>query len=276
MKSPKAPLRAPRPLYLGPYAQRIGKVVLLCIFIYLFAIRIFEVRPAGLFQHTFTMIEQLPLRTGGQEHKSSKASRPILGVYYPVNPNVYDQVTPRNVKPQILEIANLTTDLYKLFIRMGYMEHADFAWPPHDQPLRIDTEELALYGFTKDVVDLMQLLPYRIDSNVENWNFGTDQGEFLRWGDFMPDPRRTLEEPERSERRNGYEYAHDLLDPFYGIDSALPGLSEDRRDADADELSWDHERGPYMKPSYLAMSGCGNHGSIMVFNTENCQSSSLI
>lgn len=224
-------------------------------------------------------MEQLPLRaTGGAQENNgtSEAShKPILGVYHPVDPNTYDQVSPQNVKPQIREIANLTTDLYQLFIRMGYMDSADFAWPPHDTPLRIDTEELALYGFNKDVVDLMQLLPFRTDSHVEKWNFGTDQGEFILGGDFIRDLRRTLEEPERTELRNGYEYAQDLLDPFYGIYSALPGIPEGRRDGDADERSWDHESGPYMKPTYLAMSGCGNHGSVMVFNTENCEMSHL-
>lgn len=253
--------------YLIGRMRRVAQCILLSLCVYYVADRIFF----GLGPYVFKkMSEQLSLGSGQGDGPSTAARKLILGVYLPVDPSIYDQVNPQNVKPQIKEVADLMTDLYKLFIKMGYMEASDFAWPPHDNP-RIDTEELALYGFTKDVVDLMQLLPYRTEAGVEKWNFGTDAGEFIRWGDFMPDPRRTMHEPERTGLREVYDYAQDLLDPFYAIDFAVPGIPEDRRDVDADERSWDHEDGPYMRPTYLAMSGCGNHGSIMIFNTENCR-----
>lgn len=259
-KAELEPPRASQPRYLGLRARRFAKAILLILSIYLIAAQFFNLRPATIFD-IFGM---------SRPKKDTGASTPLLGVYFPVEPNTYDGVEPQNVKPQVKEVADLMTDLYKLFIKMGYMEEAHFAWPPHNET-RIDTEELALYGFTKDVVDLMQLLPYRMESSVENWNFGTDAGEFIKGGDFMPDPRRTLDEPERTELRQRYEYAQDLLDPFFALYSALPGGPEDRRDDDADERSWNHEDGPYMRPTYLALSGCGNHGSIMILNTENCK-----
>jgi hypothetical protein len=34
-------------------------------------------------------------------------------------------------------------------------------------------------------------------------------------------------------------------------------------------VGWDDEYGQYMKPSYLALNQLGNHGTLLILNTEN-------
>ncbi|KAI0854845.1 hypothetical protein F4860DRAFT_498075 [Xylaria cubensis] len=178
----------------------------------------------------------------------------MLGVYNAVNPSVYSYVYPENPNPRIQEIADLMTEWFQLFIDARYINAEDVVFPPHKH-IRIDTTKAAQLGLTKDAVDLYQMLPYNIGST--NWNFGTDQGEFLMWGGFLSDLR--------GSKGDWWRVA---CDPFYAIDDLSPWHRPEIRATDGDSRGWDSENGPYMRPWYVTLTDCGNHGSIMVLDTK--------
>ncbi|KAK9778521.1 hypothetical protein SCAR479_04543 [Seiridium cardinale] len=181
----------------------------------------------------------------------------MLGIYKAVDPSVYSDVYPEAPDPRIREIADLMTEWYRLFIDMRYIQAEKVVFPPHKH-LRIDTTKPAAYGFTKDVVDLWQMLPYHIGST--NWNFGSDGGEFLMWGEFLDD----LRGPE-------VDWWQTAVDPFYGIDDLSPRFGPGVRAEDGETRDWNDESGPYMRPWYAALTQVGNHGSVMVMDTRNYQ-----
>lgn len=172
----------------------------------------------------------------------------MLGVYQAVDPSTYSDVYPENPDPRIKEIADLMTEWYRLFIDMRYINAEDVVFAPHEH-IRIDTTKAAEIGLTKDVVDLYQMLPYLAGRHGTNWNFGSDGGEFLMWGEFLGDMRGP-----------GADWWCVAVDPFYGIDIK-----------DAADKGWDDEDGPYMRPWYVTLTDCGNHGSIMILDTKTCK-----
>ncbi|KAI0427706.1 hypothetical protein F5Y09DRAFT_315450 [Xylaria sp. FL1042] len=178
----------------------------------------------------------------------------MLGVYQAVDPSVYSNVYPENPDPRIQEIAGLMGEWYQLFIDMRYIEAESVVFPPHKY-IRIDTTKAAELGLTKDVVDLYQMLPYHIGDT--NWNFGTDQGEFLMWGGFLSDMR--------GSKGDWWQVA---VDPFYAIDDLSPWHRPGVRASDGDTRGWDDENGPYMRPWYVTLTDCGNHGSVMLLDTK--------
>ncbi|KAI0129607.1 hypothetical protein BJ170DRAFT_282113 [Xylariales sp. AK1849] len=181
----------------------------------------------------------------------------MLGVYQPVDPSLYANVYPVNPNPQIREIADLMTEWYQLFIDMRYIDAASIVFPPHKN-LKIDTTKPAAFGVSKDVVDLWQMLPYQTRYRGPNWNFGSDAGEFLMWGEFLGD----LRDP-------GADWWRTVADPFYAIGDLSPRFAPGVRADDGNTRGWDHENGPYMRPWYATLNDVGNHGSVMVLNTKN-------
>ncbi|KAI1747015.1 hypothetical protein F4782DRAFT_522754 [Xylaria castorea] len=178
----------------------------------------------------------------------------MLDVYKSVDPSVYSHVYPENPDPRIQEIADLMTEWFQLFIDARYIDAENVVFPPHKHIL-IDTTGAAQLGLTKDAVDLYQMLPYNIGST--NWNFGTDAGEFLMWGGFLDDLRGSKGDWWRT-----------ASDPFYAIDDLSPRHRPKVRASDGDTRGWDHENGPYMRPWYVTLTDCGNHGSVMVLDTK--------
>lgn len=189
--------------------------------------------------------------------RSTQLGTMPLGVYRPVEPSAYDEVYPEAPDPRIREIAELMTEWYQLFIDMRYIKAENVVFPPHEH-LRIDVSKPAAFGFTKDVVDLYQMLPYHIAAT--EWNFGSDNGEFLMGGEFLAD----LRGPDA-------DWWQSTVDPFYGIDDLSPRYGSSIPAADAVARDWDDESGPYMRPWYAALSEIGNHGSVVFLDTKKCE-----
>jgi hypothetical protein len=181
----------------------------------------------------------------------------MLAVYSTVDPSTYSDGYPEAPDPRIREIADLMTEWYQLFIDMRYIKAENVVFPPHKH-LKIDVSKPAAYGFTKDVVDLWHMLPYHIGST--EWNFGSDGGEFLMWGEFLSDLRGS-----------DADWWQTAVDPFFGIDDISSQFEPGVRAEDRDTGNWDDESGPYMRPWYVALTGVGNHGSVMVLDTKNCE-----
>jgi len=105
-------------------------------------------------------LEYLSMENETSERKVPPANT-IIGVYHSVNPSICSDVYPSSPDPRIVEVADLMNDLYRLLIKMRYIEEADVVFAPHATSKRINIHEMARWGFTKDVVDLLQMLPYK-------------------------------------------------------------------------------------------------------------------
>ncbi|KAF4547461.1 E3 ubiquitin-protein ligase listerin-like protein [Elsinoe fawcettii] len=172
----------------------------------------------------------------------------------------YDEIYPSNPSPKVKEVADKLIELFNLFIDMGYIKAEDVDFAPHKH-LRISTEELAQLGWAKDVVDLWQMMPYFTNrhggrGSVE-WNFGSDAGEFLHWGEFMDDLRG-----------ENVDWWRQAIDPFYALEDLSPHHDHDDRHEQGKSKDWNDEGGPYMRPWYATLTNCGNKGSIMIYNTK--------
>lgn len=166
----------------------------------------------------------------------------------PTDPSIYSDVYPENPHSKIKEVASLMTEWYDLLVKMRYVNAQDIAYPPHiSKP--INTKHAAEFGLVKDVVDLMQMMPYHIAYGSTNWNHGSDAGEFLFWGEFGADMRD-----------EDADWFHNIVDPFYGVQYVESG----------DPVKgFDEEDGLYMRPWYLALNQMGNHGSLLILNTKD-------
>lgn len=168
----------------------------------------------------------------------------------PMDPSIYSKIYPETPHPKIAEIAGLMTDLYNLFVEMIYINAEHIALPPHtSKPINIAVA--AQFGLTKDVVDIMQMLPYY--TGDVNWNHGSDHNELLHWGEFGSDLRG-----------NDVDWIEQVIDPYYALDYAKVHPSGRER-----LQGWDEEDGVYMRPWYLPLNDMGNHGSLMVLNTRD-------
>lgn len=184
----------------------------------------------------------------------------MLGVYQAVDPSIYSDVYPENPDPRIREIADLMIELFQLFIDMRYVKAEHVVFAPHKH-IPIDTKEAAKIGLTKDAVDLYQMIPYNIGDTV--WNFGNDAGEFLMGGGFLCDLRGSKGDWWRT-----------AIDPFYAIDDLAPRHRPGVRASDGETRGWDDEDGPYMRPWFVTLADCGNHGSVMILDTKTCKEDS--
>lgn len=170
-----------------------------------------------------------------------------------VDPSIYSAVYPEQPHPKVVEVAELMTELYKLFISMRYINAEDVAFPPHtENPVNIT--EAARYGLTKDVVDMMQMVPYY--TSFPNWNHGSDAGEFIFWGEF------------HDMRGTDADWYQTVVDPFYALSYCPP----DGQTTDTDcPQSFDDENGIYIRPHYAVINRMGNHGSVLIFDTKDCK-----
>jgi hypothetical protein len=189
---------------------------------------------------------------------SSSTGESIWGVYHSIDPSTYSEIYPENPSPEIEKIAKLYTALIQLFVDMRYLKSEYVQFPPHTN-LPVSTTYPAKYGFTKDVVDLYQMLPYVKERGRTNWNYGSDGGEFIMGGEFMYDMR------DDQFLRHNWEL---IIDPMYGIQH-LTGFAPPRGQESL-KSDWDAEKGPYIKPWYAVLSSCGNHGSTMILDTKSC------
>lgn len=180
----------------------------------------------------------------------------LFGVYEAVDPSRYSEIYPDDAKPEIREIADLYTKLIMQFVDMRYLDAEDVHLPPHNSP-RINNSHPARFGFTKDVVDMFQLVPYVKD--YPNWNYGSDAGEFVMWGEFMADLRDNGDHEDMEEA-----WLSACIDPMYGIHH----LRWNRDRNDPSQSSWYYSDGPYIKPWYAVLSSMGNHGSTMILDTK--------
>ena len=185
-------------------------------------------------------------------------TKPLFGVYTPLDPSTYSDVYPDDANSNIREIADLYSKLILLFVEMRYIEVDKVHLPPHKNP-RINNAHPARFGFTKDVVDMYQLIPYIEDYMSPNWNFGSDAGEFIQWGEFLRDLRDNGNEDDMREK-----WLQHTIDPTYGIDH----LKFDMRAGKDGQSSWHAKQGPYIRPWYAVLSNVGNHGSTMVLDTK--------
>jgi hypothetical protein len=56
------------------------------------------------------------------------------------------------------ELCAVLTELYSLFVDIGYISTSDVSWPPHSEsPLPVD--ELLKWGYSPVVVELLQAIP---------------------------------------------------------------------------------------------------------------------
>ena len=191
-----------------------------------------------------------------------------LNTYQSVSTSSYSSITPTEPHPASKQIADLYTQFIDLFIQLRYLEPSQVHFPPHTPPHAINLTHPARYGFTKNVIDLCQLIPYITDE--PQWNFGSDHGEFLMGGEFMPDLRGTPND-DQHDSGNGDEamrctWEGDIIDPLYaGLEYEWQELDDQGKRA----FGWDSANRPYIKPTYAVLSSCGNHGSVMILNTEN-------
>ncbi|THW09104.1 hypothetical protein D6D24_08661, partial [Aureobasidium pullulans] len=106
----------------------------------------------------------------------------------PKDVSIYnDPIYPTNPHPKIATIASMMNELYTLFIDMQYIPASSISFAPHTTN-PISLHHAALFGLEKQVVDLLQMLPYH-DGSQPDWNFGSDNGEFLFGGEFDDDLR---------------------------------------------------------------------------------------
>ncbi|KAI0154672.1 hypothetical protein GGR57DRAFT_107916 [Xylariaceae sp. FL1272] len=191
------------------------------------------------------------------------ADNVVLGVYHAVDPSIYSDVYPENPDPRIREIADLIIEWYQLLIDMRYIDAEMVEFAPHKHN-PIDLAKVAELGLTKDAVDMYQMIPYHVRSidyfpghDHTNWNFGSDGGEFLMWGESLEDMRKS-----------DADWWRTAVDPFYNLEHFSPWHNPATRDPDAATRGWDDEDGPYMRPWYVTLTEVGNHGSVMILDTK--------
>ncbi|KUJ16033.1 uncharacterized protein LY89DRAFT_783263 [Mollisia scopiformis] len=127
------------------------------------------------------------------------------------------------------QIARLLSEYYELMARMRYFSPDLIKYPPHDPP--IDVAFAQSLGLEPQVIELLQVLPY-----VEGLH---NEDEFILGGSFADFRKNRVLEQSR--------------DP----DFACP------------QGDYEEENGKYVMPWVLVLNECGNHGSIMYFDTRN-------
>ncbi len=130
------------------------------------------------------------------------------------------------------EIATFLSNYYQLMSRMRYFSPDRIKYPPHDPP--IDVNFAKSLGLEFQVIELLQVLPY-----VEGLN---NEDEFILHGSFADFRKK------------------DVLGQSRDPDYVSP------------EGDYEEENGNYVMPWVLVLNECGNHGSIMYFDTRNSES----
>lgn len=128
-----------------------------------------------------------------------------------------------------LEIVDLMTRYYQLLSRMRYFGESCIKYAPHDPPVDIDFA--ASLGMEPQVIQLLTLLPY-----VDGLH---NEDEFIMHGSFADFRKKDVLEQSRDPK---------FIDP---------------------EKGFDVENGEYVRPWVLALTECGNRGSVVYYNTRN-------
>lgn len=126
------------------------------------------------------------------------------------------------------EIADLMTQYYELLADMTYYPRSYIKYPPHNPAVSLELCEK--YKLEPQVIELLQLLPY-----VEGYN---NEDEFILYGSFADYRDEGVFEQSR--------------DPTYA--SPEGGFEE-----------WN---GEYMRPWVIALTECGNHGTVVYLDTH--------
>lgn len=175
----------------------------------------------------------------------------------------YSPIYPSNPHPKIAKIASLMEELYSLFATMRYISASSIHFAPHTSK-PISLKHCALFGLTKDVVDLMQMLPY-CTGPYPGWNFGSDDGEFLFGGEFDMDMRAE----EKADN-----WWKKCVDPLVLLDvdrEKAQGWVEwgERDDQDHEpEGPENHRLRLYLRPWHVTLNKLGNHGTVLTLNTR--------
>lgn len=120
---------------------------------------------------------------------------------------------------------------YELLADMHYYPRSYIKYPPHSPPISLELCEK--YQLEPQVVELLQLLPY-----IEGYN---NEDEFILGGSFA--------------------------------DYRDEGVFEQARDPTfaSPDGGFDDENGEYMRPWVVALTECGNHGTVVYLDTHSGQ-----
>lgn len=187
------------------------------------------------------------------EDKTTTILETIKSTSYKVHDSVAESLEELKHPSNPTEVANLMTEFYELLAKMGLYEPSTIAYPPHLNP-GINTTFAEMLEYSQKAIEMMEMLPYVGPGNGSEtpftWSHGAGDNEFLLYGTFV-DYRKE-------------EYLEER-DPLYALDTGDDGQIKD----------FDEDGGKYMKPDYILLSALGNHGAIMVLNTNNCKSMRL-
>jgi hypothetical protein len=127
------------------------------------------------------------------------------------------------------EIVDLMTKYYQLLSSMRYFPDSIIRYAPHDPP--VDVEFAASLGMEPQAIELLKLLPY-----VDGLH---NEDEFIMHGSFADFRKNKVLEQSRDPK---------FITPDKGFDV---------------------ENGEYVRPWVLTLTECGNHGSVVYYDTRN-------
>jgi hypothetical protein len=127
------------------------------------------------------------------------------------------------------EIVDLLTKYYQLLSKMRYFPESCIKYAPHEPP--IDVELATSLGMEPQVIELLQLLPY-VDGLY-------NEDEFIMHGSFADFRKKDFLKRSRDPK---------CINPDKGFDI---------------------KNGEYVRPWVLALTECGNRGSIVYYDTRN-------
>lgn len=143
------------------------------------------------------------------------------------------------------EVVDLMTEFYELLAEMGYYDPELIERAPHERG--INRTLAAELGFSKEAVEMMDMLPYlQLKQEGEGplrWSKGPVDNEFLLYGTF-------------ADLRND-DVLVESRDPMYGVDQFT----------DPPE-AFGEEGGKYVKPDYIWLMLLGNRGTVMILHVN--------
>ncbi len=159
-------------------------------------------------------------------------------------PEIVNRISEFDQASWIQHVASLMADFYQLLIAMNWLDAKYVDYPPHSGSTALDLELTKELGLDRDVVSLLQQLPYvsyKHGRHRTNWGLESD---FVLGGNFA-DFR-----DQRDLRQS--------RDPFY-------------TDVDPQDVSvgWEDEYGQYMHPWYQPLNQLGNHGVVLLLNMKS-------
>lgn len=169
-------------------------------------------------------------------------------------------VAPKDVNPEIADIARLMTDLHRLFVEMRYILADNVAFPPHDSP-GINLTEAHRYGLTKDVTDLLQMMPRVTGHGAWDYTYNRRGEREFMFGAQFGDMHMLDEESDY------YQY---FVDPLRALWGYCPPFNDINQSQICPE-PWNGKGGYYMMPHFATLSGT-DYGNALIVDTQNCES----